>query len=79
MLVTLIFYLVYLEGHITKKLTLKNQKKSMDTKLDTPSTLRQIQEFNTMIMDWLHWLEDDNILWNKTSFDLCSPITYVYP
>ena len=22
-------------------------------------------EFNTMIMDWLHWLEDDNILWNK--------------
>jgi hypothetical protein len=25
--------------------------------------------------DWLHWLEDDNILWNKTSFDLCSPIT----
>jgi hypothetical protein len=26
-------------------------------------------------MDWLHWLEDDNILWNKTSFDLCSPIT----
>jgi len=18
-----------------------------------------------MIMDWLHWLEDDNILWNK--------------
>jgi hypothetical protein len=51
MLVTLIFYLVYLEGHITKKLTLKNQKKSMDTKLDTPSTLRQIQEFNTMIMD----------------------------
>ena len=37
------------------------------------------KEFNTMIMDWLHWLEDDNILWNKTSFDLCSPITYVYP
>jgi hypothetical protein len=22
-----------------------------------------------MIMDWLHWLEDDNILWNKTSFE----------
>jgi hypothetical protein len=21
-------------------------------------------------MDWLHWLEDDNILWNKTSLDL---------
>ena len=23
------------------------------------------KEFNTMIMEWLHWLEDDNILWNK--------------
>jgi hypothetical protein len=40
MLVTLIFYLFYLEGHITKKFTLKNKKKSMDKKLDTPSTLR---------------------------------------
>ena len=38
--VTLIFYLFYLEGHITRKLTLKNKKKSLDTKLDTPSTLR---------------------------------------
>jgi hypothetical protein len=33
MQVTLIFYLFYLEGHITRKLTLKNQKKSMDKKL----------------------------------------------
>ena len=32
-----------------------------------------------MIMDWLRWLEDDNIFWNKTSFDLCSPITPVVP
>jgi hypothetical protein len=40
MQVTLIFYLFYLEGHITRKLTLKNKKKSMDKKLDTPSTLR---------------------------------------
>ena len=34
--VTLIFYL---EGHITRKFTLK-KKKSMDKKLDTPSTIR---------------------------------------
>jgi hypothetical protein len=37
--VTIMFYLFYLEGHITRKFTLKN-KKSMDNKLDTPSTLR---------------------------------------
>jgi hypothetical protein len=36
--VTLIFYLFYLEGHITRKFTLKTKKKSMDKKLDTPST-----------------------------------------
>jgi hypothetical protein len=35
MQVTLIFYLFYLEGHITRKFTLKNKKKSMDKKLDT--------------------------------------------
>jgi hypothetical protein len=23
------------------------------------------KEFITMIIDWLNWLEDDNILWNK--------------
>ena len=40
MQVTLIFYLFYLEGHITRKLTLKNPKKYIDKKLDTPSTLR---------------------------------------
>jgi hypothetical protein len=33
--VTLIFYLFYLEGHITRKFTLKTKKKSMDKKLDT--------------------------------------------
>ena len=38
--VTLIFYFFYLEGHITRKFTLKNKNKSMDKKLDTPSTLR---------------------------------------
>ena len=37
--VTLIFYLFYLEGHITRKFTLKNKNKSMDKKLDTLSTL----------------------------------------
>ena len=37
--VTIIFYFFYLEGHITRKFTLK-KKKSMDNKLDTPSTLR---------------------------------------
>ena len=40
MQVTLIFYLFYLEGHITRKLTLKNKKKSMGKKLVTPFTLR---------------------------------------
>jgi hypothetical protein len=39
------------------------------------NTIQINKEFNTMITDWLNWLEDDNILWNKTSFDLCSPIT----
>ena len=33
-----------LEGHITRKFTLKNQKKSMDKKLDTPSTWHGLRD-----------------------------------
>ena len=48
--VTLIFYLFYLEGHSTRKFTLKKKKKIMDKKLDTPSTLR---EYDTVgIANW---------------------------
>jgi hypothetical protein len=48
MQVTLIFYLFYLEGHITRKFTLKNKKKSMDKKLDTPSTTGTRRSMNKM-------------------------------
>jgi hypothetical protein len=48
MQVTLIFYLFYLERHITRKFTLKNQKKSMDKKLDTPSTTGTRRSMNKM-------------------------------
>jgi hypothetical protein len=40
------------------------------------------KEFNTMIMDWLHWLEDDKIVWdnNKSKFnhtiDIVIPVLY---
>jgi hypothetical protein len=34
------FYLFYLEGIFPMRFTLRNKKKSMDKKLDTPSTLR---------------------------------------
>jgi hypothetical protein len=33
------------------------------------------KEFNTMIMDWLHWLEDDNIFMKQDIIWLGSPIT----
>ena len=46
--VTLIFYLFYLEGHITRKFTLKNKNKSMDKKLDTPSTTDTRRSMNKM-------------------------------
>jgi hypothetical protein len=48
MQVTLIFYLFYLERHITRKFTLKNKKKSMDKKLDTPSTTGTRRSMNKM-------------------------------
>ena len=35
-----------LEGHISRKFTLKNQKKSMDKKLNTPSTWHGLRDQN---------------------------------
>jgi hypothetical protein len=42
------FIFFYLEGHITRKFTLKNKKKSMDKKFDTPSTTGTRRSMNNM-------------------------------
>jgi hypothetical protein len=63
-----------LEGHITRKFTLKNQKKSMDKKLDTPSTTgtRRSQVVHVYYQLFDSKMADGDQLWSvpKLEYDL---------